>query len=253
MGVIHLHCDKCGGVYHEDCFVRCETCDKCLCDDCGESFNSFVEEEDLKNEIKMYWNFLTAGYTSYDFEKDWESFIYHLHPSQCCQKPKHFLSIDCGKNNLAFCVVDKEAVIKKWEIISWKDLKDLIRVLDELRKEFEFETCVIEQQQNTNASMYKLMNQLEMYFNIYEIDCVIQSAKLKLKKYQKEFNELLEKCKVRNKGAEYRTRKKTAIQVCKGIIEDTQENWIEFFNSHKKKDDLADCFLQIDYFLKFSK
>jgi hypothetical protein len=44
----------------------------------------------------------------------------------------------------------------------------------------------------------------------------------------------------------YSDRKKKAIEECKHILQDTNNNnkWCDFFNNHKKKDDLSDCCLQ---------
>jgi hypothetical protein len=42
----------------------------------------------------------------------------------------------------------------------------------------------------------------------------------------------------------YSERKKAGIAKCLGIIGSDFVSWVDFFNRHKKKDDLADCFLQ---------
>ena len=45
----------------------------------------------------------------------------------------------------------------------------------------------------------------------------------------------------------YTQRKKEAIEVCKYFLKDN--NYLNFFESHKKKDDLADCYLQGLWFI----
>lgn len=45
-------------------------------------------------------------------------------------------------------------------------------------------------------------------------------------------------------NSSYSQRKKAGISKCLGIISEDFISWVEFFNKHKKKDDLADCFLQ---------
>jgi hypothetical protein len=49
--------------------------------------------------------------------------------------------------------------------------------------------------------------------------------------------------------SEYKDRKKLGIDITKGIIADMKD-WIPFFLAHKKKDDLADSFLQGIWFLQ---
>lgn len=43
----------------------------------------------------------------------------------------------------------------------------------------------------------------------------------------------------------YAQRKKLSISITTQCIHETYPDWIEVFRSHKKKDDLADCFLQL--------
>jgi hypothetical protein len=43
---------------------------------------------------------------------------------------------------------------------------------------------------------------------------------------------------------DYKGRKKLGVQCCKDKLIGVNVGWLPFFNSHKKKDDLADCFLQ---------
>jgi len=55
-----------------------------------------------------------------------------------------------------------------------------------------------------------------------------------------------------NKKTNYNERKKLSIEYTRKILEVNNENfsWLEFFNEHKKKDDLADCFLQGLWYFK---
>lgn len=48
----------------------------------------------------------------------------------------------------------------------------------------------------------------------------------------------------------YSERKKAGITKCLGIISSDFETWVEFFSRHKKKDDLADCFLQGMWYIR---
>ena len=55
-----------------------------------------------------------------------------------------------------------------------------------------------------------------------------------------------------NKKTNYNERKKLSIEYTRKILELNKENysWLEYFNEHKKKDDLADCFLQGLWYFK---
>ena len=50
-----------------------------------------------------------------------------------------------------------------------------------------------------------------------------------------------------NKKTTYDERKKESIKITKKII--TNTNWNDHFEKHKKKDDLADCFLQAKWYI----
>ena len=65
------------------------------------------------------------------------------------------------------------------------------------------------------------------------------------KNYCKEHDIEIPKCKTN-----YLMYKNTSILVNQHILKD-DEKWLNYFNSNKKKDDLADAYLQgIDYFTK---
>ena len=48
---------------------------------------------------------------------------------------------------------------------------------------------------------------------------------------------------------DYKGRKKLGVQCCKDQLIGVNVGWLPFFNLHKKKDDLADCFLQGVWYL----
>ena len=53
------------------------------------------------------------------------------------------------------------------------------------------------------------------------------------------------------KKTNYSDRKKNSVKHCLDIIKNyNNTNWEDFFNSHKKKDDLSDCFLQGLWYIK---
>ena len=83
--------------------------------------------------------------------------------------------------------------------------------------------------------------------NIEKVKFMSPSNKLKVA------NENDTKKLVKIKGNEAKTYKLTkslSIKYCRELIETNESNkWLDLFNNHKKKDDLADCFLQGLYFI----
>jgi len=55
-----------------------------------------------------------------------------------------------------------------------------------------------------------------------------------------------------NKDTSYKERKKYGIEFTHKILlnDNNLNKWIQTFNGHKKKDDLADCYLQARWFMK---
>ena len=68
----------------------------------------------------------------------------------------------------------------------------------------------------------------------------------------KENVELVEKTKTKKPTIKYADKKRLAIEHAKYFVE-KDENFKDFFNNHKKKDDLADSFLQGLYYIKHIK
>ena len=114
-------------------------------------------------------------------------------------------------------------------------------LLDDLYTNVKIDTVIIENQISTIASRMKtLQGMIAQYFimkNVYDIHFI--SASNKLKDY------------VSTKTT-YSERKTKGIEICEELLinNDNLSDNLEMFHSHKKKDDLADCFLQGIWFLK---
>lgn len=114
--------------------------------------------------------------------------------------------------------------------------------LDRLYKDIHIDVVIIENQISPIANRMKtLQGMIAQYFimkNITDIHFI--SACNKLKDY------------TTNKQTTYSDRKKKGIEVCEEIlINNTQFSCnLSMFEKSKKKDDLADCFLQGLWFLK---
>ena len=127
----------------------------------------------------------------------------------------------------------------------------LFKTLDKKPLFSECENIIIENQPVLkNPTMKSIQIMLYSYFliknkNIQIIKLVNASNKLKVYKgpVPKEDNEMISKIKDK-----YRRNKMTAILHTSLMIKDVEK--LEYFNSHKKKDDLADAFLMTKYLIK---
>ena len=144
------------------------------------------------------------------------------------------LSIDVGQKNLGVCLLENNGNISRWCVHELnKDTlsTSIINVLD-LYKD-EVNQCIIEKQPSKNIKMRVIEGMIHMYFTLKQISVISYSAKHKLKDISMNL-----------KGkSNYRERKKQAIKITFNLLKDSNL-WESYFKNHKKKDDLADCYLQ---------
>ena len=111
---------------------------------------------------------------------------------------------------------------------------------DNLFKDIEFDAILIENQISPIANRMKcLQGMMTQYFimkNWFSIEYVSSSNKLK---------------GFTTKNMNYKQRKQYSIDTAKQIIQNNPilHGWIPFFSEHKKKDDLADSYLQGLWFI----
>lgn len=150
------------------------------------------------------------------------------------------LSIDCGIKNLAMCLIDQKTKrIQRWDVSGVPPMHAdgifacMIRHLNEKPWILEAQTVLIEKQPDRNRGMKGIENLLHTYFLVKEKQVVIWDARHKIPD-------------VAGAGkAKYAQRKKTSIERARKFIEgEINEDWIKFFDAHKKKDDLADTVMQ---------
>jgi hypothetical protein len=190
------------------------------------------------------------------------------------------LSFDVGIINLAYCIFDSDnSKILQWGIIDLKvpefsakipsgrnggiakaanDIHvTLIRELDKLPYMLEVNYVVIEKQPSSNPKMRIIGGCLQSYFYIRGIvdkptitSIEFFSPKHKLKCYTGP--ELVLESKVKSK---YAQTKKMGVLIAKAKLNEFDEcmDFKELFEKSKKKDDLADCYLQAITFCLFKK
>lgn len=171
------------------------------------------------------------------------------------------LSFDVGMKNLAFCLLDENHTIYQWGVINVleeattkKIDPDILThlVWDQLDKYpgiLEAEKVVIENQPSLKNPKMKTMQIIILsYFvskqrsgdtQIKKIDCFAPRNKLNV--YQGEQRQQIEEsitCK-----SVYSKTKKLSVEFTKVMIKD-QPEWLSLITSSKKKDDLADSFIQ---------
>jgi hypothetical protein len=152
------------------------------------------------------------------------------------------VSIDVGTKNLAYVIFNRDLRISKWEVvdISKKTTSGLIAYLQSLFVNETYnaetiDTVLIEKQPNRNVKMRVVENTLTIFFHMSGMRKVLNySAKNKLGELGKTI-----------KGVKnYSLRKKYGIYMCSSFLKSKDPEQLSLFESHKKKDDLADCLLQ---------
>ena len=153
------------------------------------------------------------------------------------------LSIDVGIKNLAMCLIDENTKkITEWDV-SGVPPEHADGLFVSIRKHLDAKPWVlsaniilIEKQPGQNKTMKSVENFLHSYFiiKIPDSETIIYDARHKVPD-------------VAGTGkAKYRQRKQTAITRCGEFLETETINreWLPLFKKSKKKDDLADTYLQ---------
>lgn len=162
------------------------------------------------------------------------------------------------KNVILKTVIDflNKNIMEKTNKTSANSL-DLVTIGISLKKEFDkilplvnIGQVIIENQIGPIANRMKMIQgMIAQYFimcGIPAVTCV--SSMNKLKAFTESQNKTDHTKGDKNKN-EYKDRKKLGIEITKGVI-DNMKDWVPFFLAHKKKDDLADSFLQGIWFLQ---
>ncbi len=165
-----------------------------------------------------------------------------------------FISIDVGIKNLAYIIYDGQNIVE-WNVVELCDKKvnagkvNMIDIGIGLHKALQnipstIETIIIENQIGQNAIRMKSIQGMITYHFVEKgkTNIIYWNPIHKLKKYNQKEKKT------------YTQRKKDSVAITKLLLSEYFSNFEPYFNSHKKKDDLADCFLQlIDYLDKENK
>ena len=166
------------------------------------------------------------------------------------------LSFDIGIKNLAYCQIDTDTKdILDWYVLDCSGNKNavlsVIEQLESVPNLMESHIILLEKQPSFNPTMRIIQTAIYVYFTIrlnYEQNLntkiLYYSAKNKLKICNS--TDILDsKTKGRGNQAKkrnYYLNKKAAIEETNNLLKDTP--FLIYYQKHKKKDDLADCYLQ---------
>ena len=158
-----------------------------------------------------------------------------------------YISIDVGIKNLAYVIYDKEII--DWKVIELCDKtqnasklnmievgKKLYEALETIQ--YPLTEIIIENQIGQNAIRMKMLQGMITFYFISKGMTKIHywNAGNKLKRFIHE-------------KTTYSQRKKYSVQITRQIVDQAFPSQTSYFETHKKKDDLADCLLQLLDFL----
>ena len=160
------------------------------------------------------------------------------------------LSFDIGIKNLAYCLIDSDDnVILDWNIIDCSGKNEIltaIQELDSLNYLLEADIVLLEKQPSFNPKMRTMSTALYVYF-ILRIQHE-QNKMVKILFYAAKYKLKCCNLQIEHKSKDkYRQNKNLGIAHTRHLIKSHKD----FFESNKKKDDLADCFLQAYSYILF--
>jgi len=149
------------------------------------------------------------------------------------------LSIDVGIINLGICLLNTQTKkILHWDssgIPPQSDKGIFVCLRDHLRARswvLTADKILIEKQPDKNKRMKAVEHFITSYFLCNDKDVQVYDARHKIPDVSGPGKEM------------YRKRKKASIVRCEEFINEHNKEWVSFFKSHKKKDDLADTVMQ---------
>lgn len=160
------------------------------------------------------------------------------------------LSFDIGIKNLAYCLIDSEdKCILDWNVLDCSGTNETLRViqeLDNLEYLCEADVVLLERQPSFNPKMRNISTAIYVYYIMR-----IQHERRKNTKIM--FYAAKHKLKCSNITIEHRSKCKYRQNKNLGVVHTRHliKSHQDFFEKCKKKDDLADCYLQAYSYILF--
>lgn len=163
---------------------------------------------------------------------------------------RSILSFDVGIRNLAYCHIVSGTILD-WGILDvhGKDLgemaKAIVNTLDEKFAGIEFDQVLIENQPvMKNPTMKSVQMLIYSYFVVCREVGMTPIGDVRLIAASRK-NKLCDAHLGQDpEGRTYKKNKDRAIATTRKLLVDQPTQWNNFFEAHKKRDDLADAFLQ---------
>jgi hypothetical protein len=166
------------------------------------------------------------------------------------------LSFDIGIKNLAYCYSNDENIIK-WNVFDIKGdsvnetCEKCVKVLYDTFKDDPIDQVLIENQpvhkNPTMKTIQIVVYTFFMYQKVVGTEKIITNINFISANRKNKFGDKFKldiECKTK-----YQKNKKVAIACAKILVENSE--WETHFNNHKKKDDLADSYLQTLAFINY--
>jgi len=187
-----------------------------------------------------------------------------------------YISFDIGVKNLALCILrhhENTLSIIDWRIITLADSKKQVKGVDKISEVLYYELdniigtlqgineshidgVIIENQpSNLNGIMKTVQMLIYSYFNLLKhwdktvSEVILINAIHKLQNHSYVPSSKQEKQEKVSKRDKYKLNKSDSIEICRYYIKD-DITLQPYFNSHKKKDDLADTCIQTVSYLR---
>jgi Poxvirus A22 protein len=149
------------------------------------------------------------------------------------------LSIDVGIKNLAMCLINPDTrKISQWEVDGIPPLHAdgifpcMKKHLDDRPWVLDATTVLIEKQPDKNKGIKSVEHFLHTYFLMKDKTVIIYDARFKIPD-------------VAGPGkAKYIERKRVSVERCREFVKESNADKLDYFEKHKKKDDLADTVMQ---------
>lgn len=187
----------------------------------------------------------------------------------CMKDTYTILSFDIGIKNLAYCNAHYNKTTKSTNIIKW-DVIDIINNTDISTKDFNKVTNalvdalsehfpVVEDNlliENQPCMKNPMMKSLQMIIYSWflirskDMNCKVLIKLLSASNKLKVKHSNVVSDAVVNEKNKYKKNKKSAIEITTHYLTNilSDEQMLSLFKGHKKRDDLADSFLQLTYF-----